>query len=697
MKTLLIFPPAADPAHPPLGVASLAGFLRDKGEEVELLDANILSYYWLLSKENLNKCVKKMKRRFRQLDTLDSLPLNDAEEYRLLAETLLAAPYLIDHVEFALSGLKNPDVYTHPTDYARWASILGRAMELVSAAHYPARWYIRDFTLSYSPTRSSDVRAAVSDIKQNFFIPFYRSLLPSLRKINAEIIGISINYYCQLIPGITLAALIKKHVKPGVIVIGGGLMCFFDTQWDVLLAFKRMVDAIIPFEGEFPLLALIEAIKNNHALSGVPGVVAVNSHSVHYTPPAIIPDPEELPAPDFDGLPLTDYVSPRLVLPLLTSRGCYWGRCAFCSHAHLYRRKFRQRSIAAIIADMKTLADKLNAVDFYFTDECLAPAISQALARRISDEKLPFRWFGESRFEQELDDTTLHELSAGGCRMLIFGLESGVKRLLDHMNKGTAPDEMSKILTGCKKAGIRTFIMFFAGFPSETIDEARKTVRFIEDHFDCINQVAFTNFILEKRSPVYDAPEKYGISSIHPYPDEDLKIYTQYTVKDGLSANEAVNFLDTIKKRPKIHALLDVYLLSRSHLIFLPLEKHTDKPNDIVVMDFSDPRSLYPALRDGWVTQTFAFNLDRISERSPMNRPDTNTPSIPRSPTGYLYQPEEKKLKDVGENGLRLIRACTGAYCLADILDAIGEPNRETALQFYKQLHLHGVLTCAFH
>jgi len=49
MKTLLVFPPASDPAHPPLGIASLAGYLRDKGQDVTLLDLNISAYHHFLS------------------------------------------------------------------------------------------------------------------------------------------------------------------------------------------------------------------------------------------------------------------------------------------------------------------------------------------------------------------------------------------------------------------------------------------------------------------------------------------------------------------------------------------------------------------------------------------------------------------------------------------------------------------------
>lgn len=686
MKTLLIFPPSSDPAHPPLGIASLAGFLREKGEDVQLLDLNLHSYYYFLSRENLLLSREKIRHRLEELESTDKLPVEAAEEYRLLAQNSMAAAYLIDSIDEAFSALRQPETYSSQVPYKNAATVVKRAMEFVSAAYYPVRWYARGFSMSYLPTKSADVLKAVSDKKENLFIPFYHSYLPGIEAMAPDIIGISINYYCQLIPGLTLAALLRERLPHSHIIIGGGLICFFEDQWQALKPFmetrNKPVDGFIPYEGELPLFYLIETLKKGQPLSGVPGFVYFDGAGVCANSSPSPPDILTLPPPDYDGLPLEKYISPEPVLLTLTSRGCYWRRCAFCSHSHLYRGQFRRRTAAQVFAEMEYLSQRFRATHFYLSDESVTPVMARQLARAIKQDKPSYRWFGEIRFEPSVDAGMLEELANGGCAMLMFGLESGQQRILDLMHKGTRVENAAQALRGCKEKGIRAFVMFFAGFPTETLAEAEKTIEFIEIHRDYITQVAFTNFVLEKRSLAYAEPAKYGIEEIQPYEGEDLKIYAQYKVNKGLSARDAVAFLEEVRDRPAILPLIDSYLLSRSHLIFLPMEKEKEKtgPGVSKSLDFSRPWAFFPKIHNHIIPITLAFNLNK------------SFCEVKRSPTHYLFNPVLEKLVEVGEGGLLLIKPCNGRYSLEDILAHLGAQNRQTALDFYLKLNESGFL-----
>jgi len=705
MKTLLIFPPTSDPAHPPLGIASLAGYLREKGKNVETLDLNLLSYYHFLSRENLAQCKEKITHRLMKLETQDKLSPEDGEEYRLLAQNSMSATYLIDSIDKALDDLQRAATYTSLTHYKEAASIVKRAMEFVSAAHYPVRWYSRGFSMSYLPTKSDDVINAISDKKENLFISFYLEQLPLIEKLKPDIIGVSINYYCQLIPALTLASLLKKRLDRPYIVAGGGLICFFQDQWDVLHPFmenkNKIVDSFIPFEGEIPLFHLIETLEKGMPFSRVPGMVYCDGPTVYANQPPSPPDLLTLSPPDYEGLPLERYIAPEPVLLTLTSRGCYWGRCAFCSHSHLYQGKFRPRTAEQIFEEMELLSRRFQSTYFYFTDECVSPITVHKLACMIKKNRRPYKWLGEIRFEPSINAEMLKELGSGGCTMLMFGLESAEQRLLDLMIKGTRIETAAKILRWCKEANIRTFVMFFAGFPSETRLEAEKTVRFIEAHKDYISQVAFTNFVLEKRSPVYACPEKYGIEEIQSYPDEDLKIYAQYTPGSGLTAQEAVAFLDKVKDRPDIVPLIDSYLLSRSHLIFLPLQKEPEKVKQAETEETTDILqrwAQYPKIDSPVVSLRLAFKLDNLHDFLKAEMPPGSTeaagtvPLIERSPGHYLFNPKTEKLVEVGEFGILLAKPCTGEYSLGDIISNIGEQNRQTAMNFYRELTESGLL-----
>lgn len=40
---------------------------------------------------------------------------------------------------------------------------------------------------------------------------------------------------------------------------------------------------------------------------------------------------QKIPPADFDDYDLDAYFNPRPILPVPTSRGCYWRRCTFCN------------------------------------------------------------------------------------------------------------------------------------------------------------------------------------------------------------------------------------------------------------------------------------------------------------------------------------------------------------------------------
>jgi radical SAM superfamily enzyme YgiQ (UPF0313 family) len=88
---------------------------------------------------------------------------------------------------------------------------------------------------------------------------------------------------------------------------------------------------VIVHEGETPLLNLIKHLNNEFDIRDVPNLIykegpeiIVNNLSSNGE------DINSLPTPCSDGFPLDKYLSPELVIPVLSSRGCYWNRCTFC-------------------------------------------------------------------------------------------------------------------------------------------------------------------------------------------------------------------------------------------------------------------------------------------------------------------------------------------------------------------------------
>ncbi|MCX6565062.1 MAG: radical SAM protein [Candidatus Aminicenantes bacterium] len=693
MTTLLVFPPATDPAHPPLGLPSLAAYAAANGERVRLLDLNLAAYYYFLSPGYLDDCAERLDGRIERLENLAAPTAADIAEYRRIVPDRLSAPYLRDRIADALASFRKPETYADSQTYYDAVTILRRSMSLVSASHYPLEWAPRSLLMKYLPTKSAEVLRATADREANPFIGFFESRLEGIAALDPDLVGISINYYSQLIPGMTLAALVKRLFPRLPVVVGGGLISFFCDDWNALRPFAGIVDVFAPFEGERPLLEIIRALGRGSDISEIEGTIRfVEGGELRFIPPGESLRSDELPAPDYGDLPLHEYLTPEPVLLMQTSRGCYWDRCAFCSHAHLYRGRFARKDGRTVAAEMTELHRRFGTRHFYFTDECIPPRTAIELAKSLSESRLGLNWFGEIRFERSLDEKTIAGLARGGAVMLMFGLESASPRVLDLMRKGTATETISAILRACRAEGILAFIMLFLGFPGETAEEAQRTIDFLLEHRPYIRHIAATRFVLERQSPVYARRDEFGVTPAPNAPDEDLKTFHDYSVRAGLNQEQAREMVCRLREHPELEELADQNVLSRTHFLFLPpkdTRRALPTAEARVWPEGADPYKIRPCRRPDLEALILPYDLHPASE------PASDSLEEPKSfgrPVNYLFSPVLEKMLDVGEDGFDLLAPCDGSYSLGRMLDAIGENNRDTALRFYRDLAAAGIL-----
>ena len=124
---------------------------------------------------------------------------------------------------------------------------------------------------------------------------------------------------------------------------------------------------------------------------------------------------------------------------------------------------------------MRTLHEKYSVKHIFFSDEAVTPRNLRDLSSLLEDDGSPLHWGGCVRFEKVISSELLDNMSSGGCRMILFGLESASQPIIDHMVKGTELEHMSRILLEGARAGIWNHTFFFFGFPGETIDH--ETIR----------------------------------------------------------------------------------------------------------------------------------------------------------------------------------------------------------------------------
>ncbi|CCQ90994.1 conserved hypothetical protein, putative radical SAM [Nitrospina gracilis 3/211] len=548
-KVMLIFPPEWVPTAPYLALPSLAAVLRQNGIPTVLKDINVEAFDHYFTQNYLEFVRERIQGRLMRLMEKEQKEGLTDEERQLkegfIQYTYVDIPHHAKKVERAKEITRGPEFYE--VEKLEWAlNAFREVMEFISISYYPAsiNFYPVESNLNvYRPWVSEDLFRAPHDRDVNIYIDLCERLVyPAIDEEQPDVIGISIGTPVQLMAGMTFAQLIRKKYPDIHVTVGGNITTRLkDEIAKKPKFFDRAFHSLVAYEGEHALVELVRALEDGRPLSDVPNLIWKDeTGQVRVNDKLHTERVNELPIPDFDGMPFDKYFVPDKILPYLGTRGCYWGKCTFCDHGAGYIDQYRAKHADRIIEELKEMKEKYQAKHILFTDESFPPALFRKLPPMMIDAKLDLFWTTLIRFEESLLDPECWEMAAkSGCRSLYFGLESANERIIKLVKKDTKIDVAIKNLNEAKRVGIWSHVMGFFGFPSETQEEAEDTRRFLLDNQDIIHSVEMYFFVLYKHAPVWDMMEETKID-VQVNPEHDLALDYYYTPENGLSIPEAM-------------------------------------------------------------------------------------------------------------------------------------------------------------
>jgi anaerobic magnesium-protoporphyrin IX monomethyl ester cyclase len=567
VKVLLLFPPSWTPTMPHLALPALTAYLRSHGVEVIQRDLNLETLGEILTRDYVEQAVARLRQDYgshsnRQPAALAG-PKRNRVQWALTHGLQLAA-----QVEEAVDVIRGDAFFDGPVGLQAFECVL-QCLEVASLPFYPASLGLSSYIPPLPVDSSHGLLQAVRDPQCNIFLDIYqRGVIADIEREQPDIIGISIPTMGQMLAGMTLGYLIKEAGLPWHVTVGGPHISMLREELPRVPAIFDLFDSAVVFDGEMPLLRLAEVLDTDRDLSRAPNLIYRDGHRngdqirvTAYEEPEKIGD---LPQPDFDGLPLDRYLSPKLVLPLLTSRGCYHGKCAFCNVGYGGPTSFCQLRAEQVVDQMMTLKRKYDVRHIFFADEAITPRNLRGMSSLLEELGTPIYWGGCARFEKVISGELLESMYRGGCRMLLFGLEAAAEPVIRQIGKGVEIEQVGRILRESSEAGIWNHVFFFFGFPGETIEEAQETVNFLYEYKSYINSAAFGTFLLERYAPAHRFPERYGIKRVVKASDKDLAIYFDYEVESGMDEElaelVASRFLDVLPaKRFGHYYVNDVY------------------------------------------------------------------------------------------------------------------------------------------
>ena len=372
-----------------------------------------------------------------------------------------------------------------------------------------------------SPVKSSDLmRCAERPEKNPFYSYFHRRLPELLETEGTNIVGFSLNYLSQALCTFAMIGSLRKECPGLKIVLGGGLVTSWMKRPHWQNPFHGLVNELVAGPGEDSLLSM----------NGMNAPFLMSHHR-----------------PDYDPLPINDYLAPGPILPYSTSSGCYWNQCSFCPEK-AEENPYIPIPPERVMTDVQALVRKVKPSLIHFLDNAIPPA----LMKTVADHPPGAPWYGFVRVTRHLADLDFcMALKRSGCVLLKLGLESGDQSVLDDLHKGIDLEEASRALTNLKKAGIATYIYLLFGTPAEDRMKAQRTLEFVATHHD---QIDFLNLALfnlprdEQEASPYETKDFY---------QGDLSLYVNFDHPKGWHRKKVRQFLDKeFRRHPAVAAIL---------------------------------------------------------------------------------------------------------------------------------------------
>ncbi len=355
---------------------------------------------------------------------------------------------------------------------------------------------------------------------------FLNMLFDSIPWHQYDIVGFSVMFQ-QTVSSLALARRIKARY-PEIRIVFGGPSCSLPMGHELMRCFPE-IDFVLMGEADATLTPLVHAIRSNGPFD-IPGLLRRDAGGQIQAGPPAQPflDLKSLPVPDY-----TPYYSQLEALgiehfePYLyveTSRGCWWGEkhhCTFCSIENTFMQ-FRAKPEDMVLHEIMTLATRHHSTNFLVSDNILHHKFYQTLlptlARIREEQGYDLTFFFEVKANIQREQVRL--LKAAGITQVQPGLESFGDGVLKLMNKGTTGIRQLQALKVLAEFDIQAIWNIIYRNPNEQPEDYQAMNAMIPfmHHIPPPSKGSLLQMLLQRFSPYFESPGKYGIYNVRPQP-----------------------------------------------------------------------------------------------------------------------------------------------------------------------------------
>jgi hypothetical protein len=296
-----------------------------------------------------------------------------------------------------------------------------------------------------------------------------------------------------LTPGLIFAQKVKA-LRPGLPVIFGGstITLLADGELDAYRD-KGLLDYYVKYSGEQKTARLLDDLQHrpdriDQRLLARKAYVAIDDQIQAYTP-------------EICGG----------AVPVLYSRGCYWGKCTYCNYIALDAGRFSRKKAEILLDELAAFSGK--PVRISLITEALTPHDARIIAEGILERRLKLLWGSFIRVNAKFDAKLFALLKKSGCIFACVGVESVNDRVLAFFNKGYKRQDVYRFFDEAKQAGYRFFqVNFIYGTPEASLSDELDNIAFISAFRDVIGNIAYFPLEITKNSHLGQNLSEYHIA-----------------------------------------------------------------------------------------------------------------------------------------------------------------------------------------
>lgn len=403
--------------------------------------------------------------------------------------------------------------------------------EIVSP--YNAVWDIQSgFNFKGCNLKSSESIKEFSILKSPFDEMYSDTLLKKIQEGNIPIVGFSITVPSQLLTSFIAIRFLRNAGFAGKIIVGGNMITRLGDDFIKEWVFE-LIDAAVLFQGEKSFVEYIAALKDSNPLSSIPNLIWKDKNGIQRNKIEYL-KPTEFGRPSYSGIENEKYWGNKY-LPILGSRGCYYGKCTFCAIPFAYGNNgfLGNDKPSNVFTDIQNGIATTGIRNFKFVDEALHPTILRKLSDDIIKEKIECSFEGYARLDNFwVDSKFLKLVSNAGLKKVYIGLELINSTKRDLLNKSDS-DKAIELLKAFADNGIKTHLFTLFGYPGTGEEEAINTIEFCLKHSSLIDSIDVFPFYFAKHTQVASIEKILS-------PNEDWAIEYDYlpTAENVLEQND---------------------------------------------------------------------------------------------------------------------------------------------------------------